>query len=159
MSLVIRPAVEGDAALILSFIHKLAEYEKLAHEVDCTEADLASALFSKAPHVYCDLAFYHGLPAGFAVWFYNYSTFRGRHGIYIEDLFVDPAMRGKGIGKFLVRHLAQRCKAENLPRLQWWVLNWNAPAIEFYEALGAIPMSEWTVYRASGTSLEKLGAQ
>ncbi len=98
-------------------------------------------------------------PAGFALWFYNYSTFRGRAGIYLEDLFVDDAMRGKGIGKALLKHLAQRCVKEGLPRLQWWVLDWNAPSIEFYKSLGAVPQDEWTVFRVSGEALDKLAAQ
>ena len=93
------------------------------------------------------------------LWFYNYSTFRGRAGIYLEDLFVDEAMRGLGIGKALLKHLAQRCVAEGLPRLQWWVLDWNTPSIEFYKSLGAVPQDEWTVFRVSGEALDKLAAQ
>jgi GNAT superfamily N-acetyltransferase len=97
--------------------------------------------------------------SGFALWFYNYSTFRGRAGIYLEDLFVDDAMRGKGIGKALLKHLAQRCVKEGLPRLQWWVLDWNAPSIEFYKSLGAVPQGEWTVFRVSGDALSRLATQ
>lgn len=155
MSLVIAPAEPADAALVFSFVRELAEYEKLLHEVEATEEGLAGALFGATPRVFCDIARWNGEPAGFALWFYNYSTFRGRHGIYLEDLFVRPAFRGAGIGKALIRALAARCRDEGLARLEWWVLNWNAPSIAFYESLGAKPMDEWTVYRLSGDALER----
>ena len=121
-----------------------------------SDLDIAEALFGSAPRCRCDLAFADGEPAGFALWFYNFSTFRGKAGIYLEDLFVEPHMRGHGIGKALLRHLARRCLAEGLPRLQWWVLDWNAPSIAFYESLGAVAQDEWTVYRVSGAALEEL---
>jgi GNAT superfamily N-acetyltransferase len=156
MRLRIRSAQTGDAALIVSFIRRLAEYEKRIDEVDCSEADVERALFGASPHAFCDLAYWEGEPAGFALWFYNFSTFRGRHGIYLEDLFVSPELRGKGIGKALMRRLAARCMEEGLPRLQWWVLDWNAPSIDFYRSLGAEPMDEWTVYRINGPALEQL---
>lgn len=156
MSLVIRAAQPGEAGLVLGFIRKLADYEKLLHEVAATEADIDRSLFGPAPRCSCDLAFWNGAPAGFAVWFYNFSTFAGRAGIYLEDLFVEPRFRGHGIGKALLKHLARRCVAEGLPRLQWWVLDWNAPSIAFYESLGAKPMDEWTVFRVSGAELEAL---
>lgn len=156
MTLTIRKAEAGDAPLILSFIRELAEYERLAHEVDATEAEIARALFGDNPRVFADLAEWEGRPAGFALWFYNFSTFRGRHGIYLEDLFVRPAFRSKGIGKALLRHLAQRCVAEGLPRLEWWVLDWNEPALAFYRSIGAVPMEEWTVQRVTGEALTKL---
>jgi diamine N-acetyltransferase len=124
--------------------------------VVATEEDIREALFGEAPHCQCELAFWHGAPAGFALWFYNFSTFAGKAGIYLEDLFVEPGLRGKGIGKALLKHLARRCVAEGLPRLQWSVLNWNAPSIAVYEAMGAKPVDEWTVYRVSGPELAAL---
>jgi GNAT superfamily N-acetyltransferase len=156
MTLAIRPAAPADAALIYAFIKDLAAYERLAHEVDATEEDIRAALFGPAPRVFADLAEWYGEPAGFALWFYNFSTFRGRHGIYLEDLFVAPNARGQGIGKALLRHLARRCIAEGLPRLEWWVLDWNEPSIRFYRSLGAVPMDDWTVQRVTGEALLKL---
>ena len=156
MTLAIRPAEPGDTALVWNFIRKLADYEKLAHEVVATEADIREALFGKTPRCHCDLAFWKDQPAGFALWFYNFSTFRGKAGIYLEDLFVEPSLRGHGIGKALLKHLAQRCLDEDLPRLQWWVLDWNKPSIDFYESLGAEAQDEWTVFRVSGEALERL---
>jgi GNAT superfamily N-acetyltransferase len=157
MSLEIREARPGEEALVYEFIRKLAEYEGLLHEVAATEADIRDALFGAAPRCQCDLAFWQGEPAGFALWFFNFSTFAGRAGIYLEDLFVEPQLRAKGIGKALVKHLARRCLQEGLPRLQWSVLNWNAPAIAAYKAMGAKPVDEWTVYRVTGPELEALG--
>jgi GNAT superfamily N-acetyltransferase len=156
MNLSIRSAAPADAALVLSFIRELAEYERLAHEVDATEEAVAAALFGENPRVFADIAEWNGEPAGFALWFYNFSTFRGRHGIYLEDLFVGPAFRGHGIGRALLRHLARRCVAEGLARLEWWVLDWNEPAIRFYRSLGAVPMDEWTVQRVTGEALVQL---
>jgi GNAT superfamily N-acetyltransferase len=156
MSLSIRPAEPGEAALVLDFIRKLADYEKLSHEVEAAEADIEQALFGPSPRCHCDMALWNGEPAGFALWFYNFSTFKGKAGIYLEDIFVDPAMRGHGIGKALLKHLARRCLAEGLPRLQWWVLDWNELSIDFYRALGAKPMDAWTVYRVSDAALERL---
>jgi GNAT superfamily N-acetyltransferase len=152
----IRAAAAADAALIHGFIRKLADYEKLAHQVAATENDTATALFGPVPRVFCDIAEWNGNPAGFALWFYNYSTFRGAHGIYLEDLFVEPGLRGNGIGKALLKRLAQRCIDENLHRLQWWVLDWNAPSIAFYKSLGAEPQDDWTVFRVSGEALTRL---
>ncbi len=157
MSLAIRQAGPGDEALVLGFIRKLAEYEKLLHEVAATEEDIRAALSGAAPRCHCDLAFWEGEPAGFALWFYNFSTFAGKAGIYLEDLFVEPHLRGRGIGKALLKHLAKRCLEEGLPRLQWWVLDWNEPSIAVYKAMGAKPMDEWTVYRVTGSELEALG--
>lgn len=156
MTLTIRKAEEGDASLVFSFIKELAEYERLAHEVDATEADVAKALFRENPRAFADIAEWEGRPAGFALWFYNFSTFRGRHGIYLEDLFVRPEFRSKGIGKALLKHLARRCIDENLPRLEWWVLDWNEPALKFYRSIGAVPMDEWTVQRVTGGALKQL---
>ena len=156
MTLTIRKAEERDVALIFSLIRELAAYERLAHEVDATEADIARALFGPQPRVFADIAEWDGEPAGFALWFYNFSTFRGRHGIYLEDLFVRPDFRSKGLGKALLRHLARRCVAEGLPRLEWWVLDWNEPALRFYRSIGAVPMDEWTVQRVTGDALRAL---
>ena len=156
MSLSIRAAVAGDEQLVLDYVRKLAAYENLLHEVEAKVDDIREGLFGAPPRCHCDLAYWNHEPVGFALWFYNFSTFRGRAGIYLEDLFVDKESRGKGIGKGLLKHLAQRCVAEGLPRLQWWVLDWNAPSIEFYRSLGAVPQEEWTVYRVSGGALEAL---
>jgi GNAT superfamily N-acetyltransferase len=156
MSLAIRPARPGEAGLVLSFIRELADYEKLAHEVEATEATIADALFGASPLVYCDIAEWNGEPAGFQVWFVNFSTFSGRYGIYLEDLFVRPARRGKGIGKALLAHLATRCVENGWSRLQWSVLDWNTPSIEFYKSLGAELMDEWTVCKVTGEALKTL---
>jgi len=152
----VRPAEPADAALIHGFIRDLAEYEKLAHEVTATEADTAQALFSDRPRVFCDIAETDGEAVGFALWFYNYSTFRGRCGIYLEDLFVRPQARGTGAGKALLRSLARRCMDEDLARLEWSVLDWNQPAIVFYDGLGAASKSEWITRQLTGEALEKL---
>jgi GNAT superfamily N-acetyltransferase len=152
----IRNAQPQDAPLILAFIRKLADYERRSDEVIANEEFLSQALFCSEPKVFCDIAEQNGEPVGFALWFYNFSTFHGRHGIYLEDLFVDPEHRGKGIGKALLKHLARRCIDEGLTRLQWWVLDWNEPAIAFYQSLGAKPMDEWTVYRVTGPELQAL---
>lgn len=156
MSLVLRAAVPEDAPQILKFIRDLAAYEKLLHEVDAREADVARDLFGPDPRVFCEIAEWGGKRVGFALWFYTYSTFRGRHGIWLEDLFVDPEYRGKGIGKRLIERLAKRCADENLPRLAWWVLDWNTPAIDFYKSLGAEIQDEWTVCRVDGAALDAL---
>jgi len=156
--LVIRAAVPADAGLIFGFIQALAEYEKLAHEVVATEADVARDLFGDAPRLFCDIAEADGVPVGFAVWFYNYSTFRGRHGVWLEDLFVLPEARGLGAGKALLRALAQRCEAEGLARLEWSVLDWNAPSIAFYDSLGATAKTDWITRRLTGPALEALAA-
>ena len=152
----IRPATAQDAGLVCDYVRELAEYERLAHEAVATEADLHAALFCDRPKVFCDLAEWDGQPAGFALWFYTFSTFRGRHGIYLEDLYVRPALRGRRIGRALLEGLARRCAAEDLARLEWAVLDWNAPSIAFYEGLGAKPMNDWTVYRLSGDDLQTL---
>ena len=156
MSLNIRPARAGETALVLSFVRELAEYEKLAHEVDATEMMIDAALFGPHPRAWCDIAEWDGEPVGFALWFLSFSSFRGRHGIYLEDIFVRPAYRGRGIGKALLRHLAARCLAEGWARLEWAVLDWNAPSIAFYQAQGARLMDEWTICRISGETLQRL---
>lgn len=154
---VIRPARPGEAGVVLAFIRALAVYEKLEHEVTATEAMIDAALFGDgAPRAFCDLIEDEGKPVGFALWFYNFSTFEGKHGIWLEDLFVLPEARGHGHGKALLAHLARRCVAEGLGRLQWWVLDWNTPSIDFYRGLGARPMDEWTVMRVDGDALVRL---
>lgn len=158
MSLVIRPARPDDAALIISLISALAAYEKLEHEAKATEADILRDLFGEAPKVFCEIAEWQGKPVGFALWFYTYSTFQGRHGIWLEDLFVVPEARGVGAGKALLQHLAQRCVAEKLGRYEWWVLDWNEPSIQFYKSQGGVLQDEWTKVRVDGPALEKLGA-
>ena len=156
MTLSIRAAAKGDAKLVHGFITALASYEKLEHEVDATEADIERDLFGPVPKVFCEIAEWDGRPVGFALWFYTYSTFQGRHGIWLEDLFVDPSMRGKGIGKALLTHLARRCVAEGLGRLEWWVLDWNQPSIEFYKGQGGVMQDEWTKVRVDGEALLRL---
>ena len=149
----IRPATVADAGLVMDFIRALAVYEKLEHEVDASVEDVRAALFAPQPRAFCDIAAWDGVPAGFALWFYNFSTFRGRHGIYLEDLFVLPDLRGRGIGKALLLGLAQRAVREGCARVEWSVLDWNKPAIDFYTSLGAVPMDEWTVFRLTGDAL------
>jgi GNAT superfamily N-acetyltransferase len=152
----IRPAVPGDADLIVAFIRELAEYERLAHEVKITAPDIQAILFGPAPRAFCDIAETDSGPVGFAIWFYSLSTFEGRHGLYLEDLYVRSHARGAGVGKALLRRLAQRCLTENLARLEWSVLDWNASAIAFYDSLGAISKTEWITRRLSGGALALL---
>ncbi|WP_309087714.1 GNAT family N-acetyltransferase [Phenylobacterium sp.] len=155
----IRVATVADAPLILAFIKELAEYERLLHEVEATEADIRRDLFGENPRAFCDIAEADGTPVGFALWFYNYSTFRGRAGIYLEDLFVRPEARGLGAGKALLARLAQRCVEADLGRLEWAVLDWNAPSIAFYDSLGAAAMTDWTVRRLDGAALRTLAGE
>lgn len=157
VGLSIRRAKAADASLIIDFIRALADYERLAHEVDAGVDDIMAALFAPQPRVFCDIASWDGVPAGFAVWFYNFSTFRGRHGIYLEDLFVLPGLRGRGIGKALLVQLAQRAVHEGCARVEWSVLDWNQPAIDFYLSMGAVPMKDWTVLRLTGDALARIG--
>jgi GNAT superfamily N-acetyltransferase len=152
----IRRARPDEAGLVLSLVEELAEYEKLSHEVEATEAMIADALFGDNPRLFCDIAEWNSEVAGFAVWFINFSTFSGRSGIYLEDLFVRPALRGKGIGKALLTHLAKECVANGWSRLQWSVLDWNTLAIEFYKSLGAVPVDEWKLCRLGGPALTGL---
>jgi GNAT superfamily N-acetyltransferase len=158
MMLELRSATPGDAPLVLKFIRDLGEYEKLSHEIEASEADIARDLFGSSPKVFCELAFWGGEPSGFALWYYTYSTFQGRHGIWLEDLFVEPGLRGKGIGKSLLVQLARRCVRESLGRLEWAVLDWNQPSIDFYRSQGAVFMSEWERCRLTGDALKRLGA-
>lgn len=159
MTVCIRPAVPGDEALIVYFIRALAEYEKQLDLVRTTEANLTKHLFGPTPRAWCDIAEWDGAPAGFAFWFYNFSTFPSRPGIYLEDLFVEPALRGKGIGKALLANLAKRAVEEDLCMVQWWVLNWNEPSISFYKSIGAVPKDEWTVFRLAGEPLKALAGE
>ena len=158
MSVIIRDAARSDAPLILKFIGDLAEYEKLGREMEATAADIEREMFGASPKVFCQIAEWDGRPAGFALWFYTFSTFLGRHGLWLEDLFVEPALRGHGIGKALLVNLAQRCVREGLGRFEWNVLDWNQPSIEFYESQGATFMDGWRGCRVSGEALQKLGA-
>jgi GNAT superfamily N-acetyltransferase len=161
--LTLRPARREDSPLLLDLIRELAEYEKLLDQVDATAHSLEAALFGPHPKVFADVAEWTSAErtevAGFALWFYNYSTFRGRHGLYLEDLYVRPTLRGRGIGKALLVHLAERCVAENLARLEWAVLDWNLPARRFYESLGAKGLTEWVPHRVTGEALRNLAAQ
>lgn len=152
----LRPATRADVPVILRLIQGLAEYERLAHECVATEAALTETLFGGRPQAEVVLAFADERPAGFALFFHNYSTFLARHGIYLEDLFVFPEFRGRGIGKQLLQHLAALAVERKCGRLEWSVLDWNTDAIRFYESLGAKAMDEWTVYRVTGASLERL---
>jgi len=153
----IRPARKEEVGIVLQLIHDLAHYEKAPNEVEATERELLATIFSDEPRVFCDLVEVDGVIAGMAIWFLNYSTWQGKHGIYLEDLFIKPEFRGRGYGKALLQHLARICEEKGYGRFQWWVLDWNSPAIEFYRSLGAVAMDEWTVYRVSGDALKDLG--
>jgi len=159
MSLIIRHAEPKDADAILDLIRRLAVYERLAHEVTASEAELSATLFGPTPKAFCEIAEWQGETAGFALWFYNYSTFLGRHGLYLEDLFVREEFRSHGIGKRLLATLAKRCADENLGRFEWSVLDWNEPAIRFYERQGASLRKEWLGCRLTGEALAALAAQ
>ena len=159
MSLSIRRAEPDDAALVYELVCALADYEKLRHEVDATPEEIAKALFAPEPRLFCDLAEWDGEAAGFVVWFLNFSTFRGRHGIYLEDVFVKPDFRGRGIGKALMRRLARTCVDNGYARFEWAVLDWNAPSIAFYQSIGAEIKGEWKVCRMSGPALAKFAGQ
>lgn len=154
--LTLRNATEEDVPLILRFIRELAEYERLAHEVVATEESIRQTLFGARAFAEVILAEQRGEPVGFALLFHNYSTFLGRPGIYLEDLYVRPEMRGYGIGKALLVRLAQIALERNCGRFEWAVLNWNESAIRFYRSLGALPEDAWTVYRLKGESLRAL---
>jgi GNAT superfamily N-acetyltransferase len=158
-AIAIRAAERSDERLILSFIRELADYERLLHAVEATEEKVAATLFGTAPRVFCDIAEADGEPAGFALWFYNYSTFLAKSGIYLEDLYVRPPFRGRGLGKALLVNLARRAVREGCGRFEWAVLDWNEPSIGFYQALGAKPLSDWTVFRLDGEALTKLVQQ
>ncbi len=153
MSLAIRAARPSDRALVFALVRELAEYENLSADVDATEDAIAAALFAPQPRLYCDIAEWAGEPAGFSTWFLNYSTFRGRPGIYVEDIFVRPQFRKRGIGKALMQRLARRCVADGYARFEWAVLDWNTPSIAFYKSIGAQVLNEWRICRLSGEAL------
>jgi GNAT superfamily N-acetyltransferase len=152
----IRSANISDAPIILDLILELAHFEKAPEQVISTESEIIEHFFGDAPKVFCEMIESDNQVAGFAIWFLNYSTWQGLHGIYLEDLFIKSEYRGRGFGKALLVHLAQKCLTNGYGRFQWWVLDWNNPAVEFYKSLGAVAMEEWTVYRVSGTALRNL---
>ena len=158
MTIAIRPAAAADLPLIAQLIRDLAAYEKLAHEVRFDEAVLHSKLFGPRPYAEVVIGELEGAPQGFALFFHNFSTFEGKPGIYLEDLFVRPEARGSGLGKALLAHLATLAVERDCARLEWSVLDWNGPAIGFYKKLGARLMDEWTVMRLDGSALQQLGA-
>lgn len=159
MPLTIRPAVRDDAALILRFITELAIYERAEHEVKTDVAGIESSLFAEGATAGALICERNGQPIGYAVYFFNYSTWLGRNGLYLEDLYVTPEARGTGAGKALLRHLARMAVSHGCGRFEWSVLDWNEPAIRFYESLGARPQDEWTTYRLTGTALQALAEQ
>jgi GNAT superfamily N-acetyltransferase len=153
MTLSIRPAAPSDAALIHAFITDLAIYEKAEHEVLASVADIEQSLFAEGSPAHALICSRDGVPIGYAVYFFSYSTWLGRQGLYLEDLYVTPEQRGSGAGKQLLRHLAQLACAKGCARLEWSVLDWNEPAIQFYQSLGAKPQDEWIRYRLAGEEL------
>ena len=157
----IRPATEADALLLLEFIRAIAEYEKLSDQVEATEASVRESLFGDNRHAAVEalIAEWRGEPAAFAVYFHNYSTFTGRAGLYLEDLFVKPEFRRHGIGQQLLAHLAKIAVDRGCPRFEWVALDWNQSAADFYEPLGAEQMSDWRLFRMTGEALEKLAAR
>ena len=152
----IRTGTEEDAPVIFSLIKELAEYEHLAHEVVASVDDIRRTLFGERPFAETLIGEYGGLPISFALFFYNFSTFIGKPGIYLEDLYVQPELRGKGFGSKMLAHIAALARERNCGRFEWSVLNWNTPAIRTYEKLGATPMKEWILYRLSGEALDRL---
>lgn len=154
----IRRVTEADVPEVVELVHALAEYEKASHECHLTTEQLHTALFGEAPALHGHVAELDGEVVGFALWFLNFSTWNGTHGIYLEDLFVRPAHRGSGLGKALLRTLAQECVTRGYSRCEWSVLDWNTPSIEFYKSLGAVPMDEWTVFRLTGEALRSFGS-
>lgn len=155
----IQPATEGDIPLVLRFIKALAEYERLSDEVVATEKSLRDSLFGPRPSAEVIIAYAESEPAGFAVFFHNYSTFLGRPGLYLEDLFVLPQWRSRGLGRHLLAYLACLAVERGCGRMEWAVLDWNESAIRFYENIGAQPLDQWTVYRLTGVPLQQLGAE
>lgn len=161
MALLLRPATAADVPLVLSFIRELADFERLADEVEATAATLAAILFPPGGGpggVHCLLAFVDDRPAGFALYFYNFSTFLARRGLYLEDLFVRPDFRGRGVGKALLLQLARQAHAEGCGRMEWSVLDWNESAVAFYESLGARRLTDWTTCRLTRDTLARLAA-
>ena len=159
MTLKIRSAVKGDAPVLLQFIRDLAAYEKLSDAAVADAAAIDRALFGADPKVFALIAEWDGAPCGFALYFFNFSTFLGKHGVYLEDLFVPEKDRGKGVGKALLVRLARIARDNDCGRLEWSVLDWNVPSIAFYKSLGAVPMDEWTIYRLTGEALSDLAGE
>jgi GNAT superfamily N-acetyltransferase len=157
-TITIRPAAPHETPLVLEFIRELARYERLEHEVSASEAQLREALFGDRPYAEVVFACSGGKPVGFALFFHNFSTFKGRPGIYLEDLFVRPEARGAGIGRELLAHLARTAVQRRCSRLEWAVLDWNEPSIGFYRNLGAVSLDEWKIFRLTGQPLERLAA-
>lgn len=155
----IRPATRADAATIASLVRELADYEKLLHEAKATPEDFLRELESEHPVIHVLIAEWNGQPAGFALYFFNFSTFVGRPGLYLEDLFVRPAMRSHGIGRALLRALARIARDRNCGRMEWAVLDWNEPALKFYKSLDARPMNEWIIHRLTPVEIGKLAAE
>ncbi|WP_367135407.1 N-acetyltransferase family protein [Saccharothrix sp. HUAS TT1] len=153
----VRRVREEDVPAIVGLVEELAEYERARHECHLTAEQLHDALFRPSPALFGHVAEVDGRVVGTALWFLNFSTWRGTHGIYLEDLYVQPAHRGDGLGRALLQALARECVERGYARLEWWVLDWNAPAIGFYKSLGAIPMDEWTVFRLTDGPLTRLG--
>lgn len=154
----IRRAQPADVPAIVDLVYRLAEYERAPEECHLTADQLTTALFGTAPALFCHVASVDGEVVGCAIWFLSFSTWRGVHGIYLEDLFVRPEQRGSGLGKALLTALAQECVRNNYERLEWSVLDWNTPAIDFYKSLGATPQTEWPTYRLTDEPLAKLGS-
>ncbi|SFL69084.1 GNAT family N-acetyltransferase [Geodermatophilus ruber] len=159
----VRPIRPADVPVVVGLVRELAEYEKAAHEVRLTEEQLTAALFGDSPALFghvavADEGVAAGEVVGMALWFLNFSTWRGTHGIYLEDLYVQPQHRGSGLGRELLRTLAETCVQRGYSRLEWWVLDWNTPSIEFYKAAGAVPMDEWTVFRLTDEALSEFAA-
>ena len=159
----VRPIRPDDVSAVVGLVRELAEYEKAAHEVRLTDSQLHDRLFGEAPALFGHVATTDdgvapGEVVGMALWFLNFSTWRGTHGIYLEDLYVQPAHRGTGLGKELLRTLAALCVERGYSRLEWWVLDWNTPSIEFYRKAGAVPMDEWTVFRLTDEALADFAA-
>lgn len=152
----VRPAAPDDGPVLLELVHELAVYEREPDAVEATEQLLREALFGPAPVASCHVAVVEGEVVGFALWYVTFSTWKGRPGLWLEDLFVRPAARGSGLGKALLQELAAVCVERGYPRFEWWVLDWNDPAIGFYRSLGAVPQEEWTTFRVDGDALVQL---
>ena len=148
-----RDAQPGDEGIVAHFVRELAAYEKLLHEAQASDADFRTALFGTPPRAWALIVEDAGTPIGIALWFYNFSTFAGRPGLYLEDIFIDPAKRGRGIGRAVFRHLAARALDEGCARMEWAVLDWNAPSVAFYRSMGAVGMEDWTTQRLTGAAL------
>lgn len=158
MSVDVRPIQPADVTAVVGLVHELADYERAPESCHLTDDQLSAALFGAAPALFGHVAVEGGQVIGLALWFLNFSTWNGVHGLYLEDLYVRPDSRGSGAGRALLTRLAQTCVERGYSRLEWWVLDWNDPAHGFYRALGAEPMSEWTVWRLTGNALDRLGS-